>query len=437
MKTGFAKVDITPPIGIELTGYAVRQGVIESINDPLFAKAIVFDDDKQRAALIVCDLLGLDADFVQTCRRRIENDTGIPGSNIMIACTHTHSGPATIELVECGEINAPYMSELQTKICDSAVHAWQKREPSRIGIGRGEAQIGIDRRAGLVSDECEEPANCIDSELLALKFVNKHQALTGVVANYGCHGTSIDPLLMAVSADFMGIGMSQVERAFEDEIVAIFTSGGGGDVNPHPRCDGYQNALIHGKQLSEQVLKILKSVDCAGVDTLFVDSILLELSFNHLPTTDEIDAEIHRVEATIASFASNGKSTAAPKSRYDMRVWLHRVKHQIACNLLPRKLAIEIQVICFGGIACVGLPFEVFSSTAHQIKRASPFPNTIVISQANGNYGYLPPEAAIRNGGYEVDTAYKYYGYPSGFSTQSEDLVRQTAIKLLNKLRQQ
>lgn len=65
---GFAEIEITPPVGIELAGYIARDGVATSVHDPLYARALVIADGAARAALITCDTLGLHLRDVEQVR---------------------------------------------------------------------------------------------------------------------------------------------------------------------------------------------------------------------------------------------------------------------------------------------------------------------------------------------------------------------------------
>ena len=51
VKAGLAEVNITPPIGISLCGFAGRRGPSESVYDDLFARALVLDDGMSRVAV--------------------------------------------------------------------------------------------------------------------------------------------------------------------------------------------------------------------------------------------------------------------------------------------------------------------------------------------------------------------------------------------------
>ncbi|MGI6209715.1 MAG: hypothetical protein ACOYEW_16045, partial [Anaerolineae bacterium] len=58
MLAGFAKIDITPPVGTTLTGDLARLGPAEGVRDPLFCRALVLGQGTGQAALIVADTLG-------------------------------------------------------------------------------------------------------------------------------------------------------------------------------------------------------------------------------------------------------------------------------------------------------------------------------------------------------------------------------------------
>jgi len=63
-------------------------------------------------------------------------------------------------------------------------------------------------------------------------------------------------------------------------------------------------------------------------------------------------------------------------------------------------LEICAQAIAIGDFAIAAVPCETFGSTGLAIKKASPFPLTMVIGLANGYHGYLPPPEQFPLGGY-------------------------------------
>src|SRR5947209_17716592 len=92
LTAGAGAADVTPPRGCPMAGYYSARGA-EGTHDPLHAKALVFEKDGTRAALVALDLIGTTRSLVEETRKRVERETGIPGRNVMISATHSHTGP--------------------------------------------------------------------------------------------------------------------------------------------------------------------------------------------------------------------------------------------------------------------------------------------------------------------------------------------------------
>ncbi|MGQ9554903.1 MAG: hypothetical protein ACUVWR_12405 [Anaerolineae bacterium] len=56
-RAGFGCADITPRLGCRLTGYSNRPGSATGVHDPLLARALVLERERDRYALIACELL--------------------------------------------------------------------------------------------------------------------------------------------------------------------------------------------------------------------------------------------------------------------------------------------------------------------------------------------------------------------------------------------
>ena len=59
IQVGAATIDITPPDGQAMAGYAARTGVAVGAHDALTVRALVVDD----TAVVTIDVIGIDADF--------------------------------------------------------------------------------------------------------------------------------------------------------------------------------------------------------------------------------------------------------------------------------------------------------------------------------------------------------------------------------------
>src|SRR3954447_6884189 len=83
LTAGAASADITPPRGCPMAGYYSARGA-EGTHDPLHAKALVFEKDGTRAALVALDLITTTRGLVEETRRLVEQQTGMPGTHVMI-----------------------------------------------------------------------------------------------------------------------------------------------------------------------------------------------------------------------------------------------------------------------------------------------------------------------------------------------------------------
>ena len=101
--------------------------------DDLHAKALVLDDGETKVALVVCDLIVLEGEYVNRARQIIGSRCGIPPENVMLSCTHTHTGPATAGLLGVDKEDG-YLEFLVPRIADSVQMANHRLQEAQIGI---------------------------------------------------------------------------------------------------------------------------------------------------------------------------------------------------------------------------------------------------------------------------------------------------------------
>ena len=92
LQAGVAVVDISPPRGYRMSGY-FRERLNTGSHDPLQAKALFLRQGDEQAALVFCDLIGIAREVSGRACALAAKKTGIPAANILIAATHSHTGP--------------------------------------------------------------------------------------------------------------------------------------------------------------------------------------------------------------------------------------------------------------------------------------------------------------------------------------------------------
>src|SRR3954466_1517909 len=147
LKAGVAFVDITAPIPFRMHGYFYER-LSTGIKDPLYARAIVFKQGKESAALVFCDLVGIPAAQTTPARKKASEATGIPVEHIAVTGTHTHTGPqffmslndywhekAIAKFGKDPYDSANYRAELSDKIANAIVEAKSALAPVEIKAG--------------------------------------------------------------------------------------------------------------------------------------------------------------------------------------------------------------------------------------------------------------------------------------------------------------
>lgn len=411
LKVGAAAVDITPQPGIPLTGFVARQGPSVGVHDPLFAKALVLQSGSQTAAVITCDLLALDADFVASARTAIREATNIPEQAIMIACTHTHSGPATIFLRECGEVNIAYLNQLQTWLVEVTQKAAASLRPATVGIGFGKVERGTINRRQAGSDT--------DTDLSVVALQDGAGLPIATLVNYACHPVCLDHANRMISADYPGV----LTRKLQEQIggIAMFLTGAAGDINP--ACMGnFGCAEELGNGLAAVVLQMVDSITYREITNLRVTSQTIDLPLGLPPTSEELIQQITNYRQQLQA-AEQANDAVNQKIGSAMLGWAESTLAGILQKDLPANVSVELQWIQIGDASLVGIPGEVFSGLGKEIKQYFSPHGALLFGYANGDIGYIPNRAAYASGGYEINEAFKYYGYPAVLSPEAGDLL--------------
>ncbi len=414
LRAGRAQVVITPPKGAPMAGYYVNRAAA-GVHDDLHAKALVFEKDGVKAALVACDLSGIPRPIIEEARKLIAASTGIPAGAVMISATHTHTGPVVASgrtrynlEGEMRDIALQYAAGLPEKIAESVRLAHASLEPSRVFASIGhEDTLAFNRRyhmkdgsvawnPGKRNPNIVRPAGPIDPDVPVVYVETEGRKPLAAYVNYALHLDTVGG--MEYSADYPYTLASLLANVKGPGLVALFTIGCAGNVNhidvstSEPQ-KGHGEAARIGTVLAAAVLKSLKAsreVDAGAIRT--------RTEVVNLPLPEFGPDDLAKARDIQATF---GKPNAAPFA--DL---VRAAKIIDVAERQGKPLDAEVQVVALGDqIAWVGLPGEVFVELGMTIKRVSPFPYTIVAELANGSIGYVPDRKAYAEGAYEVISA--------------------------------
>jgi neutral ceramidase len=433
LKAGWSRIAITPEIGTRLTGFSAREGVSTGVHDDLYVRSLVIESEARSVALVSVEVLALDGDFITAVKQGISRRTDIPAARILIACTHTHSGPVTIKTFFNPEetVEDAYMARLAAAIEQSAVEAWERRAPALAGWGVARVTgVGVNRR--------DPEHGYVDEDAGILKISGAEGAARAVVIHYACHPTVLGPNNLLVTGDFPSFALEEVERA--TGAFAMFFNGAQGDVSMGHSSElsaigiiapgrTFERAAEMGARLAEAVLAELPRIHTGDV-ALDAGSVALDLPLKSYPPTEELSREARIAGEHLASLAGRGADD----------VELRQAKMQALYTSIERVLAganseypsgtmpLELQGVRIGGTLLVGLPAEAFAEVGQSMKRASGS-KILVVGLANGYIGYVPCRPAYAEGGYEIVS--------SRTTPEAEDALAAAAARLACELFQE
>jgi len=413
LEAGVAVVDITPPIGYRMSGY-FRERLSTGTDNPLSAKALVLRQGDASAAMVFCDVIGISLDVSSRARSRAGRRSGIPPRNILIAATHTHTGPLYFGALRrhfhdsalaekgtdpCEKVD--YAAELVARIVEAIARADAARRPVRLQAGTTEQKgLSFNRRfhmkdgsvrfnPGVLNPDIVRPAGPIDTQvgIVLIRDAGGGGVLAGLV-NFALHLDTVGGTRYA--ADYPFYLEQQLKERFGDQFVLLFGTGTCGDIN-HIDVKSKQRLKTEyiGRTLGRTVAAAADGLKALAGPALAVRAEVVEVPLQRYngPKLDWARRSIKKVGTRELSFLE--------------QVEAYKV---LALEMRPGDtIGLEVQVFRLGGeAAVVALPGEVFVELGLAIKKASPFPTTLVIELCQDAPGYIPTSKAFAEGSYET-----------------------------------
>lgn len=256
-RAGVSRIDITPPMGHAMGGYADRKGNAIGTHDPLYATVLVIESGDNSLALVTCDLRSFVSTRVGEMARQ---KFGV--RNTIISVSHTHSGPLT------WESRTPWYAQAEDKMVEAIGKAKGAMAPSSIEFASGEIYLGFNRRkvaggraAMWWRNEEKLPSHPLDPTVGVLLIKDAAQKTRAVLVNYACHPSVLGPDNLQYSADYPGAMKRYVESRIPGAM-CLFVQGGAGDINPYRDKEpvagsGFQAVEEMGRELGKYVVSRL------------------------------------------------------------------------------------------------------------------------------------------------------------------------------------
>ncbi len=266
-RVGVGREDITPPAGLWMTGYAVRDRPAEGTAQSLWVKALAFSDPAgNRGVLLTLDLCGVYRELTDSVAAAIERQHHIPRSGVMVNVSHTHCGPQLGGYLTGLRILPPdgqqkadrYTAELTEKMIRAASAAITSLAPASITWGEDTATFGFNRRENTEKDvpalrAAGKLKGPFDPRVPVLAVRSPDGELRALLVSYACHNTTLS--FFQWHGDYAGCAQAELEKRHPGATV-LFAIGCGGDINPGPRRELAQ-AEQHGRELADAADRVV------------------------------------------------------------------------------------------------------------------------------------------------------------------------------------
>jgi hypothetical protein len=442
LQAGFARVDITPELGVSIDGYYVPRKA-ERILDALEANCLVLGCDAHKVVLLSLDNMGIVQKALLPMRQAISEATGLPLEAIYIHTTHTHTAGAITPKPE-NEKNLKYRDAVTAKVVEAAQLALADLQPAKMGWAVGQApNVAFVRRfrmkdgsvrtnPGTNHPDIVAPIGDVDERVNVLRFDRESDSL--VLMNFGNHPDTVGGC--NISADWPGFARRSLEQAIPGTKAILF-NGAQGDVNHinvHPTGGagndlardfddvdrGYGHARHIGRVIAGAVLQVYDKVCYTDVEQLRYLQKTVDIPSN-IP--EEKDMPLAR---EYAQLHNAGKDSQIPYTGMMLTTVVAEALRMLRLENGPEAFRLPMSGIAIGSVAMIGIAGEPFTGIGRALKKAPGWDLVLPTCSTNGFEGYFPMMDAYDEGGYEARS--------SNFKAGVAELLIAEGLKLLAEL---
>ncbi len=424
MRLGIGTANLTPPLGTPLAGFGFRDHGAESVRDDLEARVLWFADGEgpeNAACIVTADIIGFDESLTSSLRQETARRYGLPSERLLLAASHTHSGPATCaNMVAVGELVPETVAMIRERLLAAIAEAQAALKPISLHAGKGVCSgYAVNRRvltpSGVVS--APNPDGVRDDEVSVVACRDLADgSVPAVLFHFTCHSTLMGDY--AIGGDYPGAARRYAEKALGGEAVAAFLPGCFGDVRPNCAFLGGQrfrrgqeeDLAAFGEALGGEVARIAREATRPVQPRLFGRNATRMLRLARHPERAELE--------TLAAF---GKSVECAWAAHLLAAPFSDTRPLTFQRL---DLAEDVTLLAMGGEICCDFGLA--------IKRKRPDGFLLPLGYSNGLIGYICPRRLFQEGGYEPDTSTPYHGLPSAFVPDIEEEIYEAVDALLS-----
>ena len=406
IQVGASIIDITPPNGIAMAGFAARTEVAKGDHDALTVRALVVDD----TAIVTVDVIGIDANLSARARAR----ASLPDQAITITATHTHGGPVSMPGRLSAKADHAFILCLEDAVVKAVDLAIVNQKPARLLGG-----IGVEPGFASNRRRLDGP---VATGIPILRFESVEGSTIAILVSYACHPVVLGADNLSWTGDYPHFVRKKLETTFPGAI-AIFATGCAGDVNTGHSAAASLSLLATPERSFAKAKEI-----GFGIANSVIDARLTDVSGNvgHSEVFADICFEQREQEAP--DILAKSWRLAAKDTRSLEVIWANWAEKHMGRDLSPLKA--RITALKWGSVGIIALPGEIFAETALEIREKLAQKDPLfILAYADDNPGYIPPESDYLRGGYEIDEAHRFYGLGATIAPKTAEHLAEAGCK--------
>lgn len=394
-----AVVGITPERPLPLAGFRARRGTSTGIADPLEANLLLLTDLRtgERVLLASFDLLYVGPQLRALLAERLVGR--LREDQLFTAASHTHTAPATdAGKPRLGAADPAYVEVVASRVAEAALclldgspgpEVTLRLVRGRAGgaVNRRSRRWGVTRRGLSTLQLAPDEAGPRDETLVLIEARRADGSPAALLWSYACHPVGF-PARSEVSADFPGVVRARLRKGAE--LPVLFLQGFTGDVRPDVRD--------RARSLRARARRLVNG-----------------------PQFGLFDEARWRTWADGLAAAVEGAREGDPTELLGPLRLARRVEPlRRLMPEAPAERTVSWQSVALDpGLVLVGISAEPVTSYGGMLPAGA-----LPVGYIDDVFGYLPTDAMLAEGGYEVDGFLEDFGLSGGFQPHPESWFR-------------
>lgn len=288
-RAGIAVRNVTPDPLLPVSGGVGPAHPSTRKEGDLNVRALVFEQDGTRVAIVSADFLGFPSTLGNRVRAAVK---GIPPGNILIGATHTHSAPDCYGFPDGKggtSSDLKYLELVCTRMAEAIQEANEKLQPARLKVATGEAK-------GKIAYNYYAP-QLYDPRVHVIQALDASSKPIATLVNYAIHPEVLGSALGVCSPDLIGPLYDKISASGGGVGIFMNSAQGGMVTADNRRENGgegrnWEECQRIGGLLADEALRIVQGAPeqaspklfCAARTLAFpVDSPLMRALLKELP----------------------------------------------------------------------------------------------------------------------------------------------------------